>query len=504
MNNNNIIEKIKNKYASNLNFNIIKNKHRYNTISQDDYHPNRNKVEINKEKGSNLNFDIIKEKEELERIDSKNNLNTIDFPYIENYQIKFEEYVNIELDNKETLKKINALRSKFVDNLISPNQKPSPPTSPYSSSNEKYKNENKKENLNVRKSLENVTEIDIILNKYSKNNTKNEINNNNINNSPIENIKFLNSNHKLNLIEEDSKKININQPLNFSKKKEENSIYFKKEECSIENEESNNIINKYRKINNRDNNNNQKTNKEKIRNYNYIKIEDEDNYNINNNDNYNDYNNNNNFLNINKEKVNEKDTFIKKINFIEDKINKIENFIIFEDNYNNIRQENIKIKLNEEIQINNQNLLNNNNNNNNFNHNQYQLQFNKSKDQDKDKEKYKLISNNNKKPNKKYEENFNLENFNYKQDIKFAKKSVFSQSGEYTTDEENQNENILKFADNLKNLKSSREKNLMHLEERESLSSSRSNKVEKIINKLPLSLYNNSLTLSFSKSKDKM
>lgn len=139
--------------------------------------------------------------------------------------------------------------------------------------------------------------------------------------------------------------------------------------------------------------------------------------------------------NNNTEETKNKKGFINKINFIEEKLNRIENLINFE-----------------EKEINKNNKLN-------------ELKYFHLEENNKNKKKF-LSENENASD---YPENFTLGNLNSKNvNIKSVKQSVFSElnkNEDFTTDEEKQSNHILSFAQNIRNLKELKEKNSQMIEE---------------------------------------
>lgn len=152
-----------------------------------------------------------------------------------------------------------------------------------------------------------------------------------------------------------------------------------------------------------------------------------------------------------------KNRFIQKINFIEEKLSQIENLI----------------NLNEKI-----NTQNKTNQNDFYNSSSAtkpkDFRTGLKKDFDDEEE------------NELERNNINLPKIKSKQDLKFCKKSVFAEinkTDDFTTDEENQKNNILSFADNIKNLKILKEKNNNIIEALKNKSSPNSD--NKFINKIP-------------------
>ncbi len=150
--------------------------------------------------------------------------------------------------------------------------------------------------------------------------------------------------------------------------------------------------------------------------------------------------------------TNGKKSFINKINFIEEKLNRIENLIKFEENEISKNVENKKDLC----------LINKSDTEN----------FKRKNSIEND------IS--------EYSENFTLGNKNFKNDdIRICKKSVFSElnkNEDITTDDEKLSNNILSFAQNIRNLKDLKEKNNSMLDEIEN-----KNKVKKKDLNIPFS-----------------
>jgi len=164
----------------------------------------------------------------------------------------------------------------------------------------------------------------------------------------------------------------------------------------------------------------------------------------------------------------DKKGFIKKINFIEEKLNRIENLINFEENEILKNSKNSNISDNKNNQI----ILNNKTNNKEI------LKKYSNENSSKCSNENEYFSD--------YNENFTLGNTQFKNEIKNCKKSVFSdlnKNDDVTTDDEKQSNIILSFAQNIRNLKELKEKNNLLLEERENKNISKKDEKR---NKIPI------------------
>lgn len=424
--NNNLIENLKRKYLNNIKQNsssLPSYSHIGNEIKFPLHkHYKENEVDSLSSSGNSLILENLK----------TNAYNTINVE--RNYKQKIND--EVEFDNQDNLNKINLLREKYI------------------------KDERPKSSMDINKLFKEETfpikqqdsliskdpEINSIINKYrNKLGSSNSIDlakeneHNNINAKLFENPENCNFEKKF---EEVNKKI---EGINFSYGK--NSKEFLK--FPNKNDEENNKINDQdfiseqiinKKIEKEKNDLVEKEkskfdfifkNKENIADLLFkFKLKEKfslDEDRIKHNYQNSEYSNNNNKNGEEKDKKG----FIKKINFIEEKLSRIENLINFEE---------------KEIK----------------NINKFENRF------DKDENKGVRKMSNENENYSDYPENFTLENIKFNNEIKNVKKSVFNElnkNDDLTTDDEKQSNNILSFAQNIRKLKELKEKNNQMIEE---------------------------------------